>query len=343
MARENTFLVSVANAIGRDPNTGAGIFIGKANISSAFTVSTTAVETRGGIGNPLLYIYYHSRKVEIKVSSATFEKSIIALNVGTDVLSGTYNVVNTECVTLSSNVGTLTYTPLSDVAVYMTDGTVQNITPVGKTFTTVGGANTVVDVVYEYSVAADQIVASANIPPKVIDMTLVGEIRDSTNTVVNYINIRIPRFQISGNYTLSFAANGVSNQDLDGMALAVNADDCSGGSYFAKITYMPAVASNVSTASIVAIPSTLSFTTAGGTQAVKVLGIRGTSTVDVTTSCSFVVGGAASASFVAGLHTGSVMISASAAALLPSGSMVVTYWDAVGSGSRTDWVNLLVA
>ena len=337
----NQFLVSVAKAIARDPNTGAGIFLGKTNISSAFTLSMQKVEVRGGVNNPLLYVYYHTRNVEIKVESATFDKTFLGLNVGQLTQNGSFTTVQTECVTLASGVGTLTLTPLSDIVVFMNDGTIQNITPIGKSFTVVNGGSTSVDVVYNVSTTADQVVIATTTPPSVVDMTLIAEVRDSTGVIVNYLQISIPRFQISGNYTLSLAANGVSNQALDGYALAVNSTDCTSGDYFAKVTWIPAASAAVATSSIVAIPSALVFTAGiAGAKTISVLGIRGTSNVNITTSCSFVNSGS---SFVSGLHTGLVSISGSLATTSASGSTWVTYLDPVSGSTLYDWVNLSVA
>jgi hypothetical protein len=338
----NKFLVSVANAVGRDANTGAAIFLGKANISSAVTISTSAQEVRGGIGNGLLYVFYHSRKFEVKVDSATFDKQFLGLNVGALTQNGVVTAVQTEDLTLVAGVGTCTLTPTSDISVFLSDNTVQTVTPVGKTFTVVGGAGQAITAVYNYNLTADNITVSLVTPPSVVDLTLTAEERDSTGVVVEYVQIHVPRFQISGNYTLSLAANGVSTQALDGMGLEYT-DPVDNSKYAAKIIYIPAAASTVSSASIVAIPSSLLYTVGGGAQSlgVKVLAIRGVSTVDVTTSSSFTVSPGTSLQFSPGLHTGIVLCSAStASAGSASGSMVVTYWDTVNSASRTDWVNL---
>jgi hypothetical protein len=235
----NTFLVSVANAIGRDANTGNGIFLGKANISSAFNISTSAQEVRGGVGNPLLYVFYHSRKVEIKVESATFDKSFISMNTGGTWANASVTTVQSECVTLVAGVGTCSLTPSSDIVVFMRDGTIQNCTPAGKVFTTSpSGGSDSVDIVYNTLTTCDQVSLSTSTPPQVIDLTLIGEVRDNTNVILYYLQVNIPRFQISGNYALSFNANGVSTQSIDGMALETTATDCSGGNYFAKVSYV---------------------------------------------------------------------------------------------------------
>jgi hypothetical protein len=341
----NQFLVSVAKAIARDPNTGKGLFLGKTNISSAFTLSMQKVEVRGGINNPLLYVYYHTRAVEIKIEEATFDKVFLGLNVGQLVQSSAVNTLQTECVTLSGNTGTTTLTPLSDIAVYMNDGTIQNVTPTGTSFTVTNGGSTSVDIVYTVSTTVDNISVATTTPPSVVDMTLIAEVRDTTGIIVDYLQINIPRFQISGNYTLSLAANGVSNQALDGYALAVNSTDCTTGDYFARIAWVPAASAAVSTGSIVALPSTLTFPLASlpTSKNISVLGIRGTSNVTITTSCSFVLGASASPCFSVGLHTGTVTCGSTGTIPVgTSGSVVVTYWDTVNSGSRTDWVNVLV-
>jgi hypothetical protein len=338
----NEFLVSVARAIARDPNTGRGVFLGKTNITSAFTVSMTPTEVRGGALNPLLYVYYHDRKVEIKIESATYDKTYLGVNVGQLPINGTVTVMQTECITLVGGVGTLAQTPLSDVVVFMPDGTIQNVTPSGKSITVTNGAALSVDVAYDYSTTADQIIVSTTTPPLVLDMTLIAEVRDSTGVITKYLQIQIPRFQTSGNNTLSLAANGVSNQTLDGYALTMNATDCTGGDYYAKITEVTATAAGVATSAIVALPSTLVFSKAvtTATKGITALAIKGTATATVTTSCSFVTTSASWA--MVGLHTGQVTVAASAVAIGASGSVVVTFWDTISSASYTDSVNLSV-
>ena len=68
----NEFLVSVADVILQDATTGAALAYGKANISSAFTLSMQSADVRAGINNPLLYSYYHTRELSVKVEQATF-------------------------------------------------------------------------------------------------------------------------------------------------------------------------------------------------------------------------------------------------------------------------------
>jgi len=336
----NEFLVSVANAILRDPNTGNAIMYGKANISSAFTMSMTATEVRGGINNPLLYSYYHDKKLEIKVEDATFSQTMLALNAGASVLTGSVNVTKTDCIVLSaSGSGVLTATPVGNVTVFLPNGSIQTVTPSTKDITVSGGANLRVDAVYISAMSADQLTIETTTPPSVVDMTLLAELRDNTNVIVKYLQIQIPRFQISGNYTLAFAANGVSNQSLDGMALETYSTDCASGNYYAKVTWIPATAAAVPVSSIAAVPATLSFVNGAPatTKQITVYSLRGGvyAPAVITTSCSFVAS-AVVGGFTVGLHTG-VVSSASPLSASAVATITCTYYDAT-SGSLTDVV-----
>jgi len=339
----NTFLVSVANAVVRDPSTLEAIMYGTANIDSALTISMASTEVRGGINNPLLYTYLHDRKVDVKLTQATFDKNILALNAGNTVLNGSVTAVKTDCIVLSSGSGTTASVPTGNVTVFLPNGTVQTVTPTGSNIVVSGGANQKITAVYNYTVSADQLTIETTKPPSVVDLTLIAEVRDNTGVIAEYLQINIPRFQVTGNYTLSLAANGVSNQALEGTSLSVSSTDCSSGEYYAKVTWIPVSSTSVAVSDIAASPSSLTFSVAAGLPASKqinVYGLRGGlySNVNVTTSCSFVLT-SGSASWSVGLHTGLVTAgSATAAGYL--GVVTATYYDAT-SGSLTDTVNLV--
>jgi hypothetical protein len=334
------FIVSSGVCVGRDAVTGQGIFMGTANITSSFTTSTTAQEVRAGVGNPLLYVYYHSKKVDVKIEDATFNPAFLAMNSGQLSTTGTVTGVYTDCITLSNGTGTLTNYPVSDVCVFMSDNSIQNITPVGKTITVVGGASQSVTAVYDYSVTAERTIVYASVPPMLCDLVIIAEERDDTRTLINHVQFHIPRFQVSGNNTFSLAASGVATSTLEGMALAVADTTCAGGDYFATITRIPVASSSVATSAIVALPGALTFPSATlTTQTLKALALRGSATADVTTSASFTSSGS---NFVTGLHTGTVMISASAAIVGISGSVVIAFYDSVSGSTLTDSVSLTV-
>lgn len=342
------FLVSVANAIIRDPNTGAGIAYGTANIDSALTISTQATEVRGGINNPLLFTYIHDRKVDVKITQATFDTNILALNAGTSVLNGAVSVVGTDCLVLSaSGSGTLTNSPLGSVEVFLSNGTVQTVTPVGSVITVSGGANDRVTAIYDYTATADQITIETTKPPSVVDLTLKAEVRDDTNTIVNYLQISIPRFQINGNYTLSLAANGVSNQALEGTSLSVASSDCNTGEYYAKATWIPATNTAPSIYALALYPD-LTFSVAAGLPKSKQLhldGLRGGlySNVDLTTSASYAVtsGSTTLAAYVnVGAHTG-LVTAGSSVGVGWTGTITASYIDAT-AGLLHDYITFTI-
>ncbi len=330
----NRFLVSVADAIIRDPDTLEAIAYGTANIDSALTMSTQQTEVRGGKDNPLLFTYIHDRKLDVKITQATFDTNILALNAGTSVLNGAVTAVKTDCIELSSSAsGVLAETPLGDVSVFLPNDTIQKVTPTGSNITVSGGASLKVTAVYEYTVTADQITIETTKPPSVVDLTLVAEQRDNTGAVINYLQINIPRFQVNGNYTLSLAANGVSNQALEGSALATTSSDCTSGEYYAKATWVPATDSNPSVFALAASPANLTFSVAALPQSkqITLYGLRGGlySNVDITTSASFAVTSGSTtlaAYYNVGAHTG----------LVTAGSSVGVGWMATITASYTD-------
>lgn len=333
----NKFLVSVANAILRDPDTLIGIAYGKTNIESSFEISTTETEVRGGINNPLLYTYIHDRTLTVNINEATFGKVVLGLNAGQLAANAAVNVMQTDCLVLGSGSGTLTETPVGDVSVFLPNDTIQSVTPTGSAIYVSGGGDLRVDAVYITSKTSDQITVETITPPSVVDLTLIAEVRDNTNVIVEYLQINVPRFQVMGNYTLSLTADGISQQALNGKALAVASTDCASGEYYAKVTWIP-VSGSAGISSIAAIPSTVNFVeaTLPASQQITVLGIRGGiySNTNVTANSVFAkVSGSASLTISAGgLITGGSSGSAGHGALFSA-----TYYDAT-SGSLIDYV-----
>jgi hypothetical protein len=336
----NQFLVSVADAIIRDPNTLAGIMVGTANLDSALTMTMAETEVRGGINNPLLYVYKHDKKIAIKITQATFDKNILALNAGSNVLNGTVSVVASECYVLSSGSATMAHTPTGNVTIFFSDNTLATVTPTGSVVSS-GTSNDKVTCVYTYNETADRITVETITPPTVVDLTLKAEVRDNTGIVTDYLYINIPRYQVAGNYTLSLTANGVSNQALEGSALAVASADCTTGEYYATVTWVSATGAAISVTDIAATPSYVTFSAAApASEQLTTWGLRGGlySNVNVTTSCSYIKA-SGSSTFTVGLHTG--LVTCGSAPLAGwSGCIVVSYDDSV-QGIITDNVQFM--
>lgn len=338
----NTVLVSVADAILRDATTGAALLYGKSNITSSFAMTMTGTEIRGGYNNPLIYTFFHDKKIEIKITQAIFGEQILALNAGTLVSNTAVTVLATDGLTLSaSGSATLTQTPTGNVSVIMPNGSIQFVTPVGSTITGVtGGANAVVSAVYPYSTTADSITVFTAQPPTVCDLTLICPVKDNTGATPYSLQINVPNFQVEGNYTMSFAANAANTQELDGVALS-HSDPS--GDYMARAVWIPSSTTTVPIYDIAANPTTETFSVAAGLPASKqitVYGLRGglNTNIVVTTSCSFVKT-SGSTCWSVGANTG--LITAGSATLAGYlGSVTCTYYDST-SGSLTDVVSLV--
>lgn len=331
-------LVSVADAIIRDPATGAAIMIGTANISTAFKMTMANTDARGGINNPLLYSYYHTKELTVDIEQATFGETFLPLNAGASISTGAVTVVQTDCLTTSaSSAAQLTLTPIGNVSVVLADGSIQTVTPSTKDIVLSGAANQKVTAIYNTSKTADQVVIGATTPPSIVDLTLIAEIRDqSHSTVVKYLQINIPSFQVNGNYDLTMSANGISTEKLSGKSLAVKASDCTSGDYYAKVTYIP-VTATTAYSSIAAIPSTVAWTksTAQSTQ-LSVYGIRGGtySNTLITSDCTFARSGSSGSGITVGASTGLISTSASSTTIAETVRIDVTY----PSGSLVDHV-----
>lgn len=242
----NRFIVSVANAIARDPSTKQGIFYGKTNLTSAFTLAMSESEVRGGINNSLLFTYKHTRSLSISIEQAIASKSFLALNTGAELQgSVATRILATECVTFSgTGTATLANTPTDNdrtkITVFLGDGRIAIPELLsGSTITYADGANQKLTVIYEYTGTVDMISIETTKPPRIIDLTLIAEVRDSQRGLIEYQHINIPSFQIDGNYELSFAADGVSKESLTGKALSVEGETCSDGDIYAYVKWVP--------------------------------------------------------------------------------------------------------
>ena len=340
---DKAILVSVADCIARDTTTSEVLLYGKTNISSALTMSMTGTEVRGGYNNPLIYTFFHDKKIEIKITQANFGKEIIAFNAGALVQNEAITVVATDCLTTSiSGSATCTNTPIGNVSVIMPNGAIQLITPVASVITVPGvSAATVITAIYNYTTTADQITVATVDPPSIVDLTLLCPVRNQAGVVIENLQINIPRFQVMGNYTMNFAANAANSQELDGTALTVESTDCTSGAYMAKYAFIPTSATTLAVTDIVASPTSLSFS-AGvvASKQITTYGLRGGiyQNLDVTTSASYVKSSGGTFLTV-GLHTG--LVTSGSASTSGSGSIGITYYDAT-SGSLTDSVIVTV-
>jgi hypothetical protein len=265
------FMVSVADCWLRDTVADSIVLRGKALINSAFKVSLSSQEIRGGFGNTLLYTYNHSRKVDLTIESATFDEGYMAANSGTLIGNSAQNVFFEEIITLSSGAGATTNTPVGNVYVQpvSTGGSITTITPTGKNFTVSGGANNQYRVMYRYSNVVDNFTIDASLVPNTYELTMQIPIFQATGKTAT-LEITVSNYKLSGNFDLNFSAAGVSSSKLDGYAL-VNASDNS----YAYVRMIPATATTASYIALAANPGSVSLSSTTTTSQLTVYALRG--------------------------------------------------------------------
>lgn len=223
MSEQKQFLVSVADALGLNSNTDAFIFKAKTLLDSSIEVALSNQDVRAGFGNQLQFTFYHSRELSATLNNAQFSLEYIALNSGATIFTGLRDVyVFDEVVTLGAGgVGTVTQTPVgTKVFVKKQDGTTSTLTLTGSNFTVAGASeNDVVFATYMYNSTVEEVTIDAGTAPSIIKLIMKTKLFDQSGLIGN-VEIEIPRFQISGNFTLNFTADGVSSSSLQGRALS---------------------------------------------------------------------------------------------------------------------------
>jgi len=337
-------LVSVADVILRDPATQAGLVHGKVNISSALKMAMASADVHGGIGNKLLFKYFHTKELTIDIEQAQFGESFLALNAGASVVTGAANVVQTDCLTTSaSSCAQITLTPIGNVECFLADGSIQSITPSTKDLVLTGAASQKITAIYTTSKTVDLTTITAGDPPKIVDCTLIAEIRaKGTDGVKKYLQIHIPYLQLSGTYDLALSANGVSTEKLNGVALSADSTSCTTDDYYGTFAYVDNTSSVTPYTYIAATPSTVAWSksTAYSTP-LTVLGIKNGvyANTNITTSCTFARSGSSGSGITVGAATGVISTSASSTTIDETITILCTY----PSGSLVDSVRIVVS
>jgi len=338
----NQFQNSVGDWVLRDPTTKIAYAHGMTASSTAMAQTMNATETRGGFGNQLLYTFFHDKKVEFTLETPVWSPYMLALQNGNSITSGTYTVVASDCVTLSSGSGVLTNLPTGGIVTFIFDDNNASsvITPSGSTIYIANGANRKGYAMYDYSATADQIVGTAGVQPAVAELIITAKVYDASHTsVVQYFQIDVPQWKLDGNFSIAMAPNDASKQTLKGMALVNTATDCSSGDYYYKATYINVSGTSAAYNSIATNPSPWTVSVAAGlpkTQQLSCLGIRTYPNVDqmITTGLTFTK---TSGSAALTVSAGGLMTAGSATTAGMIGTIGITYWDAT-SGSLNDSV-----
>lgn len=186
---------------------------GTTNLNTSIEVSMEEQNVNAGKGNKLIYSYKYGRELNVTLEAADWKLEYIAANVGNDITTGLADMYKIgECVTIVEGVGTLPATPIGDVAVELNDGTIITVKPTGTTIdlSEKGVTSGTVNVTFKYNDTAKSVVIDAETSPKVYKLVLDADRHNNRVGKVGSVQIVIPSYQPSGNFTIEFTPDGVS-------------------------------------------------------------------------------------------------------------------------------------
>jgi len=241
------FLTSVADVYGYDDADNI-VFTAKTLLDSSIEVSLGSAPVRGGRGNQLQYIYYHTGEMKFTITDTQWNLGMLASTVGSDYEAGSFYKEETVTVTASS--GSVAATPLAFAGTTIYGwatsplGVTQRVTFTGNGFTVTGAETSGAWCVRYYTAnltSGQSITIKANMIPKVLKVIMETQLNSSdvTTNKIGIVQIIAPSVALSGAFTISMKSDGVANTPLTGTALAYTPagglDACATVPYYAKI------------------------------------------------------------------------------------------------------------
>lgn len=273
--RAKTFLVSTADFAFYVK--GVLACTGVTNLDASIEVSMQEQNINAGKGSRLVYSYMYGRELAVTLQSADWKLEFIAANVGSPIVEKlTDRYVIGECVDIVEGVGTLKNVPIGDVAVELPNGSIVTVQPTASTIdlTAKGITEGSVLATYQYNANAKTVTIDES-TPYVGKLVLDADKCSNELGKVGSVQIVIPSYQLSGNFTIEFTPDGVTSTNLDGRALAIDGEKCSdGSSVYAYINEFDDTASAAAVNDIAATPSVVALNV-DGTQALSVIGLKG--------------------------------------------------------------------
>lgn len=235
------FLVSTANVYGYDSN-GNELFRGVSMLDTSIETSLSNTDVRGGQGNKLLYVYYHTAEMNITVNNAEFSLDFLALNVGSNITIGadmfideTVEVTNgTASVSKTIPLAFDTTTAYGYVSLPNVDA-IQKVEFAGNAFTLTGDyANYTGDVCVRYygnEITAREVTVYADMLPANIRLVMEAKLcsSDATTNQIGTVQVIVPRASMTGAFTLSMTPDSVASTPLNVRALAYEKTQATGG------------------------------------------------------------------------------------------------------------------
>ena len=313
------FMVSVADVYGYDEND-VLLFESKTLLDSSIEVTLGSSEVRGGRGNQLQYVYYHSNAMNITLNDTQWNLNFLGNTVGESVVVGS-NIYTEETITLGANGGgTVTGTPLAiqGTALYgwvrQLDGTSERVTFTVSTFASSTGTSGDVVCVRYYALdnASNSITIPANAIPKVVRLVMEASLNtgDESANQIGKIQFIVYKATLSGSFTLSLTSDGVSQTPLSAMALAYQDAEttaCTSAPVYAKIIEVLDSANWYDGVTALAISGgDFSLATTLGTQQLVVYAIKPSASPFIAPVADLDFASATVGAATVGLHTGLV-------------------------------------
>lgn len=254
---------------------------GTTNLNTSIEVSMQEQNVNAGKGNKLVYSYKYGRELSATLEAADWKLEYIAANVGSKITEGLSDVYKlSECVQIINGIGVLPTTPIGDVAVELNNGMIVTVTPDTTTIdlTKYGVENESIKATYQYNRIAKTISIDADTSPNVYKLVLDADKHNNQLGKVGSVQVIIPSYQPSGNFTMNFTPDGVSSTNIDGKALAVDGETCSdGSSVYAYIKEFDETEKAMTVTEIAATPAKISVSATGTdkTETISVIGLKG--------------------------------------------------------------------
>ena len=240
------FLVGVGNVVAMQ--NGQVVATSKTMLNTGFEVSTSNTEIRGGQGNQLLYVYYHTGALNITLEDTQWQLPWLMLNTGA-ALSVGGNFWEQE--TIAG--GQASVTP-SKTPVAIDGDTAYAFVEYEGAIYACPYAEGVVDVSSVGLQEGDQacmgyfvsdmngqtITIPANIIPDTVHLFITGKLASDTagSGLIGDAVIEVPLAQLTGAQSISMTADGYSTTPVSAMARAYAPVDggCDTNAYYAKIS-----------------------------------------------------------------------------------------------------------
>lgn len=241
------FMTSVADVYAYDDADNL-VFTAKTLLDSSIDVKLGSSEVRGGRGNQLQYVYFHSNAMTVTLNDTQWNLAFLASTMGQSIVTGN-DIYAEETITLgASGAGTVTGTPkaIQGATLYgwvsQVDGTTERVTFSGSTFASSSGSSGDVVCVryYKADAASTSLLIPASAFPKVLRLVMEAPLNSSdvATNLIGKVQFIVYKAILSGSFTLNLKSDGVSQTPLSAMALAYSDAEtsaCTNAPVYAKI------------------------------------------------------------------------------------------------------------